>query len=81
MMKWFKNLFSENSDVSMMRVMSFVCCVCACKLALTKGPEEVSVIVTLLSSAFGGKVIQKGIELKKVEGVKEDDGTETRSNK
>lgn len=68
MLSWIKSLFSEDSSVSMMRVMSFICCLTACKLALDKGPDEISVIIALLGAAFGGKVSQKMLE------VKDDDG-------
>lgn len=57
-------LFGEGSSVSMLRLMSLLCCLAACKLALSKGPDEIMVITALLTAAFGGKVAQKAIEVK-----------------
>jgi hypothetical protein len=64
MKSWFRNLFSENGAVSMVRVMALVVCLTACYIALTKGPDETGVISVLLTTAFGAKVVQKHIEVK-----------------
>lgn len=61
-MQFIKDLFSENSNVSMMRVMAFITCMTACYLAVSHG--EVGVITALLVAAFGGKVGQKVVEQK-----------------
>lgn len=61
-MKLVRSLFSESGDISMVRVMAFIVCLTACYLALSKGPDEVTVIGTLLSTAFGAKVAQKFME-------------------
>ena len=54
-------MFSENSDVSCMRVMSFLALLAAIFLALT-GHE--SSVVPFLTAAFGGKLSQKFVEQK-----------------
>lgn len=59
-MQFIKDLFSESSSVSMMRLMALITCLTACYLALTHG--EVGVITALLVAAFGGKVGQKVVE-------------------
>lgn len=66
MMKWLNSMFSESSDVSLMRVMSFIVCLTACYLAVSKGPDESGIIGTLLVTAFTGKVAQKYAETKNV---------------
>jgi len=63
-MRFLKDLFSESSQVSMVRVMSFSVVMTACYLALSKGPDELGVISVLLSTGFAGKIIQKNIETK-----------------
>ena len=35
MINWLKDAFSESSDVSMMRLLSFVCVISACVVACT----------------------------------------------
>lgn len=67
MKQMFKELFSESSGLSMMRVMTFIICLTACYLSLTKGPEELGVITTLLASAIGGKAAQKVVEMRNVD--------------
>lgn len=59
------NLFSESSKISMLRLMSLIVCITGCYLALSKGPDEIAVISVLLGTAFGGKISQKFIEVKK----------------
>ena len=61
-MNFLKSLFGESSEVSMVRVMSFMVVCTACYLALSKGPDELGVIMALLGTGFGGKVAQKVIE-------------------
>lgn len=60
-MSWFKALFSEDSDVSVMRVMSFISLIIGGYLAV-KGHD--SSVATFVYAAFGGKAIQKYIETK-----------------
>ena len=62
MINWIQTLFSENSSVSLMRVMSFLTLVCGLRVALTTG--DVALVSVLLGTAFGGKVAQKVIEVK-----------------
>ena len=61
-MNWIKDMFSESSDVSMMRVMSLMSLIIGAYLALTGHDTSVSVFVY---AAFGGKAVQKYIEAKK----------------
>ena len=70
MYEFFKQLFSENSGVSMMRIMSILALLAGIGIALygmTKLPVDYSGITLLtsvfLSAAFGGKVMQKRIEV------------------
>lgn len=70
MKQWLSRLFSESSGVSMMRVMSFICCLAAVAIAivgLNKAPVDYSGLSLLCSSflagAFGGKLSQKKLEL------------------
>ncbi len=60
-MSWIKSLFSEEGNVSMMRVLSLVALLTGCGLAIAGKDTSVSVFVT---AAFGGKVVQKLIENK-----------------
>lgn len=62
MTRWFKGLFSESGDVSMLRVMSLIVCITACYSAIAKGPDDLGVVTILLTSAFGAKVGQKIVE-------------------
>ncbi len=64
MLSWFKNLFSQSSDVSMTRFLSFICVVTACTLAFVKGPDSGSLVTTFLMTGLGAKVSQKFIENK-----------------
>jgi len=58
-MKWLKSLLSEKSDVSSMRIMSFISLFIGAYLAL-KGQNES--VATFIYAAFGGKAVQKYIE-------------------
>ena len=60
MIQWLRDLFSDSSNVSMMRLLSLISLLAAIALAyLGKDGYEVFVI-----SAFGGKVLQKISEMK-----------------
>ena len=61
-MKWLKALFSDNGEVSEMRVMCMLVCVVALHIAESKGPEMMPEVLGLLGIAFGGKVSQKVVE-------------------
>lgn len=61
-MEFLKKLFSQNSEVSMMRVLSFISLIIGGYLALKGQDTSVSVFVY---AAFGGKAVQKYIESKK----------------
>lgn len=69
MINWLKDAFSESSDVSMMRLLSFVCVVSACVIACTglyKGANlsELSILCgTFLTAGISGKVLQKNSEV------------------
>jgi hypothetical protein len=83
MKKWLSQLFSESGGVSMMRVMSILCCIAAIAISfvgLNKMPVDysgISLLVSVfLSAAFGGKVMQKRIE---ASGAKSDVVVDTRS--
>lgn len=60
-MKFLRALFSEGSQVSMMRVMSLLALLMGGYLAYVGKDACVSIFVI---AAFGGKVLQKGIEIK-----------------
>lgn len=61
-MSFIKSLFSENSDVSMMRLMSLISLIIGAYLALKGHDNSVSIFVY---AAFGGKAVQKYIESNK----------------
>lgn len=76
MKQYLKALLSENGSISMMRVMSLMSCITAVIIALIglyKPQPDYSGLSmlcgTFLSIAFGGKVMQKRIE---VSGAKSD---------
>lgn len=78
-----RQLFSESSGVSMMRIMSFLALTAGIGIAfygMTKLPVDYSGIALLtsvfLSAAFGGKVLQKRIE---ADGSKNETEVSTRS--
>ena len=69
MKDFFRKLFSENSGVSMMRIMSLLALLASIVIAfvgMNKLPVDysgISLLVSVfLSAAFGGKVLQKRIE-------------------
>lgn len=62
-MKLLKSLFSEKSDVSMMRVMSLISLAIGAGLAFMGKDTSVSIFVY---SAFAGKAVQKYFESAKV---------------
>jgi drug/metabolite transporter superfamily protein YnfA len=60
-MHFLRTLFSEKSDISMMRVMSLISLLIGGYLAVKGHDTSVS---TFIYAAFGGKFIQKYIENK-----------------
>lgn len=73
-------LFSEKSTVSMMRVMSIMCCTASIAISmigLSKPNIDYSGLALLsgafLSAAFGGKIMQKKIEVNGAKTTTEDD--------
>lgn len=58
-MKYIKALFSEKSDISMMRVLSLISLAIGATLALKGMDTSVSIFVY---SAFAGKAVQKYFE-------------------
>lgn len=65
MTQWLKDLFSESSTVSAMRVMAMMALVFACYIAAygVYTSKDVTALVSLfLGCAFTGKVAQKFIE-------------------
>lgn len=58
-MNFIRDLFSEKSNVSMMRVLSFISLLLGAYLAVKGQNESVSIFVY---AAFGGKAVQKYIE-------------------
>jgi len=62
MKHWLKELFSEKGGVSMVRLMSFTCCMTACYIAIRGG--DLGAVTALLASGFGGKVAQKHFEVR-----------------
>jgi len=60
-MSFLKDLFSESSDMSMMRLLSLISLLVGAYLAL-KGHD--TSVPTFVYAAFGGKVFQKYIETK-----------------
>lgn len=61
-MSFIKSLFSESSDVSMMRLLSLISLIIGAYLALHDKNACVDIFVY---GAFGGKAVQKLIESKK----------------
>lgn len=68
MKKFLLAMFSESGNVSMIRVLSFVCVMTACGIAiaavsLNRDINAISVLCgTFLGIGIGGKVMQKGKE-------------------
>lgn len=60
MKKLFDKLFSEDSDISIMRIMSVISLIIASVLAF-KGMNES--VPTFVYAAFGGKAVQKYLEV------------------
>lgn len=60
-MRFLKNLFSEKSDISAMRVMAMISLLIGGYLAFTGKDASVSIFVL---AAFGGKFAQKVVETK-----------------
>jgi len=58
MKDWIAKLVSSESSVSTMRVMSLLCTVTACIVALCVD-DSAAIIAALLTPAFGGKALQK----------------------
>jgi len=69
-MEFFKSMFSESSEISSLRVMSFLCVCFSFIIALYalhngSDPEKASwLVAAFLAPAFGGKVWQKSMESK-----------------
>ncbi len=70
-MKFIKSLLSEKGDISMVRVMSLICCFAALGIAIHGINRNVidysglsMLCGTFLGAAFAGKVAQKSIEAK-----------------
>ena len=63
-MKFIKDLLSERSNASMMRLMSFIVCITACYIAIRDGQQSFGLVGVLLSTSFGAKVGQKFAEKK-----------------
>ncbi len=58
-MKWLRSLFSEEGDVSMVRLMALIGLLTGCYLAIKGENTCVTVFVT---SAFSAKIIQRHLE-------------------
>ena len=54
--------FKEASDLSMMRLVCFLCVISACILAFTNASDKTVIIGLLLGAGIGGKVTQKSKE-------------------
>lgn len=67
MKQWLLDLFKDDSGVSMMRVLSLICVLTACGMAIdgAKNGRDVSgICATFLAAGIGGKVGQKVVEVK-----------------
>lgn len=68
MLRWFKDLFSESSDVSMTRFLSFLCVSSAIIVAFTAVirasdlSDATMLCSAFLAAGFTGKVMQRSIE-------------------
>ncbi len=73
MKQWLKDLFSDNSNVSMMRVLSLICILTASGVAIHavsvgSNLDSVSVLCgVFLGAGISGKVTQKMVEAKDVD--------------
>lgn len=78
--KWFKDLFSESSDVSMTRFLSFISVMSAVVIAVSAVAKEADLNATsmlcgvFLAAGFTGKVMQRSIESKESVSEKEQNG-------
>jgi hypothetical protein len=73
MCKWFRDLFSESSDVSMTRFLSFICVTSALGIAVTgviRGSDVTALCTVFLSAGLGAKVWQRSIEAKESQNEK-----------
>lgn len=73
MLVWFRDLFSESSDVSMTRFLSFVCVMAAVGIGVTgvcKGSDVTGLCTVFLSAGLSAKVAQRFIESKESADVK-----------
>jgi hypothetical protein len=61
MKDWINKLLSSDSGTSTMRVMALLCTITACIVALTI-KDSAGIIAALLTPAFAGKALQKGLE-------------------
>lgn len=61
MIKWIKALFSEDSDVSMVRFMALLSLLLGCFLAIIG--RDATIVSVFVGGAFGAKIIQKQIEV------------------
>lgn len=64
---WFTDLFSESSDVSMTRFLSFVCVATATVIGIggaAKGSDVTAICSVFLGFGLGAKVSQRFIESK-----------------
>lgn len=71
-MSFIRELLNDSGQISAMRVMSIICCLSAVGIAIVgiQKPqvdyEGLTLLVSaFLTAAFGGKIAQKSIELKK----------------
>lgn len=67
-----KEMFSESGDISMMRIIAFICVITACGvaiagLAMDKDINAIAMLCgTFLGAGITGKVVQRSIEVKDV---------------
>lgn len=67
MLKWFRDLFSESSDVSMTRFLSFLCVATSMLVAVVgvyRAQDVTALCTVFLSAGLGAKVWQRSIESK-----------------
>ncbi len=71
MKKFLLDMFSESSNVSMMRVLALICVLTACAIAIRASLigcsdlNSVSILCsTFLAGGIGGKVLQRASEVK-----------------
>lgn len=64
-MNWFRDLFSESSDVSMTRFLSFLCVVSAVLIAVVgviRSQDVTGIVATFLGAGLTAKVTQRFAE-------------------